>query len=90
MAKKTTTAKPASNAAPATNAQFVTEESGKVIGPGTNPSQVKFEGNQDGPFYVHAKNGNPVEEVNDHASPVEGWYVRFGGTQAECYAFAGR
>jgi hypothetical protein len=66
------------------------EETGKIVGPGTNPSEVKFEGNTTGPVYVHCKNGQPVEQIHDHADAADGWFVRFGGTAEECAAFATR
>jgi hypothetical protein len=69
---------------------FQTLEGGKVIGPGTNPGEVKFEGDTAGPFYVHAQNGQPNEALLNHAKPENGWYVRFGGTKAQCETFCTR
>ena len=62
----------------------------KIIGPGDNTEEIKFEGDQKGPFYVHAKNGQPNECVKDNAEPEKGWFVRFGGTEEECHAFCSR
>jgi hypothetical protein len=62
----------------------------KVLGPGDNTEEIKFEGDQKGPFYVHSKNGQPIESIFDHAEPEKGWFVRFGGTEEECYTFLTR
>lgn len=62
----------------------------KVLGPGDNVEEIKFEGDEKGPFYVHSLNGQPVETVKDNAEPEKGWFVRFGGTESECHTFCGR
>lgn len=62
-------------------------ETGKIVGPGTNPSEVQFYGNPQGPFYVHKKNGQPMETISESAEAPEGWFLEFGGTQEECANF---
>jgi hypothetical protein len=66
---------------------FEPDENGKIVGPGTNPSEVKFEGDAAGPCFVHAKNGQPFESLQTNTTPAEGWYVRFGGTKEACETF---
>jgi len=78
---------PAKQAAP----KFRTEkETGKVIGPGTNPDEVKFEGDTSGPVYVHKQHGQTGEDIHNTAETAPGWFVVFGGTQEECEAYAAR
>jgi hypothetical protein len=87
MAKKITSATASSH----THFGFEADpETGKIVGPGTNPDEIKFEGSPDGPCFVHAKNGQPIETIKDNATPQEGWFVRFGGTAEECGVFASR
>lgn len=62
----------------------------KILGPGTNPEEIKFEGDQEGPFYVHCRAGGVVEVVKDHAKPSAGYFVRYGGTEEDCHAYCSR
>jgi len=62
----------------------------KIIGPGHNPEEIKFEGTPEGPYYVHCRAGMPNETIKKDAEPAENWFVRFGGTKSECETFCTR
>lgn len=62
----------------------------KIIGPGHNPEEIKFEGNTEGPYYVHSRAGMPIETIAKSVEPAENCFVRFGGSQKECQAFVTR
>jgi len=73
-----------------TKNQFQPDKDGKIVGPGTNSTEEKFEGDIEGPSYVHRVNGQPIEWIEDHCNPLKGNFVTYGGTHEDCAIFCGR
>jgi len=69
---------------------FIPNISSPFAGSYSLPEEIKFEGNPEGPAFVHSRAGMPIETVEEHADPAENCFVRFGGTLEECQAFVTR